>query len=1192
MGEASHPGPLFTVLSENVSSYLAHVDYLGSQVADVQPMQEVRLTDDGQIIADSELKRYNRTWMHGKPQPVRNGTTMSTTDAKQGGVGTTIHTLHQACPTCRTEVGDALHETGRWQSSTIRLFGGDSLFHVVNGYGYPRANEGGEAMETNEAFLADILAEASSLGESDESVPVVICLDANVTPEKSHVLSQAHVNGTWTDAAKAIATLSGDDPADTYTSGGTSSRIDCILLNRAAMQILKSFRVLDVPENGIKSHRPLEVVFDVTIDTTHAWKIQQPNAYPEIEKLPKEDEDFLCSDVLERFSTAFYHALEHGTIDEVYITWCQLAETYLNERAAWGGGHTSILNSPQYKGRGTSAKAEKVKVERRPHDGDGVSLDPEKTGILDLRGLIQCAKDFAPTHSDLEMRVLWRQIVSCGKQFLKSGKFKKWWQEDHMPAAWEWGFVLTAVDEIIARMARNRRQKTINRWRSTRNGLAQRKPGSLFKGFRESESAPLTVLMRDDGSITGNVEEMDELLREAWLPIFAKHADGTIPEPSAADFMQAYRNFIPNCPMTMGALTLKDLQTTIGKMCACGAGGLDGWRPGDFKNLPADILELLLLIYDRIEADGIWPEPVSWAGISLIPKGEGGKPLQLRPITVTSVVYRLWAASRMRQCNEWQTEWLAKGQHGARSHHGTMDALVRISLAFEQAALDGTPLHGVAVDLSKAFDNVPVEIVFAIMRELGMDERVCRPLRAMYHQIQRRFKISGFVGDAFRSTNGILQGCPLSVMLLNAIMMVATAALGADVEGESYVDDLTLLSTNPEKLQSALDNLGSFMAISAQQINHKKTVSFGARSSEKFSVGGIDLEHKTETKILGQVIDTSDGTISLKIPEKKIENGVKMCHRIRYAGLPFHLRSMLCGAMVLSKALYGVEVADLHRDQERRLRSSIVSAVWQKRGRDRAPGLLLTLPVKGHVVDPAQAPHVNRLLCLQRVVANDPEVALRIFTILEDTSRRRIRRGGGFVSNLRVSLKRLGLNRVPGCLAFRSSTQKPMYPLSTRKSVWQHEVREAARRMVWNQVAKERNAGGDLAGIEKGIQKEVTMILHQTVCPREAGILRKILLGAVWTQKRRSKLPSNEDGPRCQHCDLGVEEDLVHLWWRCPAWNHLRGDLTCVENWPTCFKTSGIVPNGVKLSSEVVGKVQSVMLSIFGMRYEGFSRNT
>ena len=48
-----------------------------------------------------------------------------------------------------------------------------------------------------------------------------------------------------------------------------------------------------------------------------------------------------------------------------------------------------------------------------------------------------------------------------------------------------------------------------------------------------------------------------------------------------------------------------------------------------------------------------------------------------------------------------------------------------------------------------------------------MDPVTCRALGAMYKQLRRAFKIAGALGRWWQATSGILQGCPLSVILVN-----------------------------------------------------------------------------------------------------------------------------------------------------------------------------------------------------------------------------------------------------------------------------------------------------------------------------------------------------------------------------------------------------------------------------------------
>ena len=59
--------------------------------------------------------------------------------------------------------------------------------------------------------------------------------------------------------------------------------------------------------------------------------------------------------------------------------------------------------------------------------------------------------------------------------------------------------------------------------------------------------------------------------------------------------------------------------------------------------------------------------------ISLISKGEANCPLKFRPIGIMSVVYRLWAATRVREVLAWQEHWLDASLHGFRRSHGADD---------------------------------------------------------------------------------------------------------------------------------------------------------------------------------------------------------------------------------------------------------------------------------------------------------------------------------------------------------------------------------------------------------------------------------------------------------------------------------------------------------------------------------------
>eukprot|EP00973_Karenia_brevis_P011024 1492185-Karenia_brevis.AAC.1 len=75
---------------------------------------------------------------------------------------------------------------------------------------------------------------------------------------------------------------------------------------------------------------------------------------------------------------------------------------------------------------------------------------------------------------------------------------------------------------------------------------------------------------------------------------------------------------------------------------------------------------------------------------------------------------------------------------------------------------------------------------------MGLPAAILQPLRGMYSGLHRRFRCGAGVGQRFLSTNGILQGCPLSVILVNALVSVWALAVEAevhDVKPDCFADD-------------------------------------------------------------------------------------------------------------------------------------------------------------------------------------------------------------------------------------------------------------------------------------------------------------------------------------------------------------------------------------------------------------------
>ena len=89
-------------------------------------------------------------------------------------------------------------------------------------------------------------------------------------------------------------------------------------------------------------------------------------------------------------------------------------------------------------------------------------------------------------------------------------------------------------------------------------------------------------------------------------------------------------------------------------------------------------------------------------------------------------------------------------------------------------------LAGILVDHAKCFDRLPHGIMLRLASDSGVSDRLMNLSRSMCVNLRRRFKFCGSVCAAFKAINGILQGRPLSVVLLNVFVSAWARAASAE----------------------------------------------------------------------------------------------------------------------------------------------------------------------------------------------------------------------------------------------------------------------------------------------------------------------------------------------------------------------------------------------------------------------------
>ncbi|GFN94160.1 LINE-1 retrotransposable element orf2 protein [Plakobranchus ocellatus] len=206
---------------------------------------------------------------------------------------------------------------------------------------------------------------------------------------------------------------------------------------------------------------------------------------------------------------------------------------------------------------------------------------------------------------------------------------------------------------------------------------------------------------------------------------------------------------------------------------------------------------------------------------------------------------------------------IAEEQAGFRPGRSTVEQICNIRILMEKYLQHQQDLHHVFIDFKKAFDRVWHETLWSTMRKYNINS-----IENLYNKATSAVFCYNNIGDWFRTTVGVRQGCLFSPTLFNIFLeRIMTDALedhfgtvsigGRPITNLRFADDIDGLARNEcelaslwEKLDKASSNFG--MEISAEKT---KIMTNSKESSKKeIKVNGQILESVTKFKYLGSII--------------------------------------------------------------------------------------------------------------------------------------------------------------------------------------------------------------------------------------------------------------------------------------------------------------------------------------------------
>ena len=181
-------------------------------------------------------------------------------------------------------------------------------------------------------------------------------------------------------------------------------------------------------------------------------------------------------------------------------------------------------------------------------------------------------------------------------------------------------------------------------------------------------------------------------------------------------------------------------------------------------------------------------------------------------------------------------------------------------------------IYSCFIDLSKAFDKIPRDILLFKLRDVGITGKIYNIIRNIYSGDEACLKIDGKVNKSFRINQGVRQGCVLSPLLFNIFMAGLAKNLSASDSGLKldskkinslfWADDIVLLSENQSDLEKMLKMVSEYCNTNKLTINCKKTKCLifnktGRLSRESIYMNGVKLDNVREYKYLGFIFTPS-----------------------------------------------------------------------------------------------------------------------------------------------------------------------------------------------------------------------------------------------------------------------------------------------------------------------------------------------
>lgn len=433
--------------------------------------------------------------------------------------------------------------------------------------------------------------------------------------------------------------------------------------------------------------------------------------------------------------------------------------------------------------------------------------------------------------------------------------------------------------------------------------------------YRNSKDTKSIKFIKND---QGQLLTSNEDINNRWKEYYSKLLNEGFPSENLHE--------IPAIEGAIACITPEEVFSSIRTMSNHKAAGPDEIPAEFWKRMGEDGVKFLTKLFNRILCEGI---PDQWRRSYLVPfyKNKGDIRLcgNYRAIKLISHTFKMW--ERILNKRLLKLTNVSENQCGFVAGKSTTDAIHSIRILMEKFRANRTDLHMTFIDLEKAFDRVPRELIWQALRAQGVPEHYIHLVKDMYRDVTTKVRSPAGISEEFEVKVGVHQGSALSPLLFNLVMNHLTVQIQRPPPWDIlYADDIVLTSEDPSTLQRIVEQWREALERAGLRVSREKTEYMHCNFSNTNENASILLQNHQLKKVihfkyLGSII-CNDGSIDMDVTHRINTGWMKwreLTGVLCDSKMPVRIKGKVYKTAVRPAMMHGAECWPLKKQQENKV---------------------------------------------------------------------------------------------------------------------------------------------------------------------------------------------------------------------------------------------------------------------------------